>query len=106
MLAGSWSGGALGRSAETNARPTNAPPWTSASNRQGRPVRSPTNHPGRRSDAMNGYHYTKMHNLFGILHSATLLPAPPLESYGLSRDRIEANPGAWGFRTLHRGGVL
>jgi hypothetical protein len=49
-------------------------------------------------------HYTKAPHLFAILGSDTILPAPPLEAYDLSRQAVEANPGSWGFASGVRWG--
>jgi hypothetical protein len=44
------------------------------------------------------YHYTMVSSLTGIIRDERILPTPPLERYGLSRDAVEANPGLFGFQ--------
>jgi hypothetical protein len=44
------------------------------------------------------YHYTKVFNLAGVFRDGTLLPSPPLASYGLCREAVEANPARHGFQ--------
>jgi hypothetical protein len=43
------------------------------------------------------FHYTTLINLPSIFQKRALLPSPPLALYGLTRDAVEANPGAHGF---------
>lgn len=52
---------------------------------------------------MLAYHYTKGYNLNGILKRNVLFPSPPLECYGLSREKVEANPGMHGFSVARSG---
>src|SRR4051794_5628091 len=44
------------------------------------------------------YHYTKVFNLPRVFRDGFLLPSPPLASYGLCREDVEADPGRFGFK--------
>ena len=48
-------------------------------------------------------HYTKVFNLPDIFQGG-LLPSPPLASYGISREAVEADPTRHGFRVYRDGG--